>query len=73
MLNPKKRKDRVYLMRATDGGYIVRSNQRREVLTDDAIKGILLVYDPNYKYPTANRVVREVIGMVHRVLDKANC
>ncbi len=66
MLKPKKRKERVYLMRATNGGYVVRSETKRRVLTQDAIDGILLVYDPEYNYPCANRVVRLVLDMVYR-------
>ncbi|ANZ49226.1 hypothetical protein PARSHIK_145 [Erwinia phage vB_EamM_Parshik] len=66
MLKPKKRKDRVYLMRATNGGYVVRSETKRRALTQDAIDGILLVYSPEYSYPCANRVVRLVLDMVYR-------
>lgn len=66
MLKPKKRKDRVYLMRATNGGYVVRSETKRRVLTQDAIDGILLVYSPVYNYPSANCVVRSVLDMVYR-------
>jgi len=66
MLKPKKRKDRVYLMRATNGGYVFRSQRKRRVLTQDAIDGILLAYDPDYNYPNANCVVRAVLNMVYR-------
>lgn len=66
MLKPKKRKDHVYLMRATNGGYVFRSQHKRRVLTQDAIDGILLAYDPDYNYPNANCVVRAVLNMVYR-------
>lgn len=71
MLKPKKRKDRVYLMRSMKDGYVIRSNAKRVVLTKEATDGILLVYDPNYDYPSANRVVRLVLDMVYR--NKQKC
>lgn len=70
MLKPKKRKDRVYLMRSMKDGYVIRSNAKRVVLTKEATDGILLVYDPNYDYPCANRVVRLVLDMVYRSRQK---
>lgn len=66
MLKPKKRKDRVLLMRGKDGGYIIRTDKIREVLTESAMKGILLVHDPDYRYPNAGRVVRQVVELAYR-------
>ena len=66
MLKPKKRKNRVQFMRGKDGGYIIRTDKTRVVLTQDAMNGILLVHDPDFRYPNASRVVRLAVEFAHR-------
>ncbi|ANZ50575.1 hypothetical protein STRATTON_150 [Erwinia phage vB_EamM_Stratton] len=61
MLKPRKRKDTAVVMRGKNGGLVGYNRNGRIVITQEAIDGIHLVYSTAYRYPQANKLVREVL------------
>ncbi|QVW55059.1 hypothetical protein pEaSNUABM29_00015 [Erwinia phage pEa_SNUABM_29] len=66
MLKPRKRKKAIHIMRSKDGGIVGYRGDVRIPIPEDGINGILLVYSPDYRYPSAMKVIRGVLEQVRK-------